>query len=266
MTILIDVKLEDPLIKDKKVSLLGGVICGHKISMGSVSEGSSYDLFDLVSRKTSISRRTSVAFNEMMRYIPQPLQRLIEKIDNPPKDGDCGYICVACSSGQGRGISTDNLIRKNLSAEFKKDKKMYEMIEGRNIDYQVSKKEDWSQQGIENNNQAEIDEDIRDTQAEKSAVVAGWLKMSLSGYAIANHLRKPLYYFSLDYMHTYLPTSSSYSGYPPFCMAFVNSNHYVVLYFKKVNGSIPAQPIDCWCLRKCSSRNKTCGFNHLKMI
>ncbi|CAH7682092.1 hypothetical protein PPACK8108_LOCUS14800 [Phakopsora pachyrhizi] len=36
MTVLIDGKLEDPLIKDKKVSLLGGVICGQKISMGSV--------------------------------------------------------------------------------------------------------------------------------------------------------------------------------------------------------------------------------------
>ncbi|KAI8447036.1 hypothetical protein BY996DRAFT_6568211 [Phakopsora pachyrhizi] len=34
MTVLIDGKLEDPLIKDKKVSLLGGVICGQKISMG----------------------------------------------------------------------------------------------------------------------------------------------------------------------------------------------------------------------------------------
>ncbi|KAI8445166.1 hypothetical protein BY996DRAFT_6594253 [Phakopsora pachyrhizi] len=41
MTVLIDGKLEDPLIKGKKVSLLGGVICGQKISMGSVSEGSS---------------------------------------------------------------------------------------------------------------------------------------------------------------------------------------------------------------------------------
>ncbi|CAH7669961.1 hypothetical protein PPACK8108_LOCUS4625 [Phakopsora pachyrhizi] len=40
MTVLIDDKLEDPLIKDKKVSLLGRVICGQKISMGSVSEGS----------------------------------------------------------------------------------------------------------------------------------------------------------------------------------------------------------------------------------
>ncbi|CAH7684743.1 hypothetical protein PPACK8108_LOCUS19165 [Phakopsora pachyrhizi] len=46
MTVLIDVKLEDPLIKDKKVVpdgdqfqrvvLLGGVICGQKISMGSL--------------------------------------------------------------------------------------------------------------------------------------------------------------------------------------------------------------------------------------
>ncbi|CAH7690220.1 hypothetical protein PPACK8108_LOCUS25503 [Phakopsora pachyrhizi] len=35
MTILIDGKLEDPLIKDKNVSLLGRVICGQKISMGS---------------------------------------------------------------------------------------------------------------------------------------------------------------------------------------------------------------------------------------
>ncbi|CAH7683787.1 hypothetical protein PPACK8108_LOCUS17514 [Phakopsora pachyrhizi] len=51
MTVLIDGKLEDPLKKDKKVVpdedqfqrvvLLGGVICGQKISMGSVSEGSS---------------------------------------------------------------------------------------------------------------------------------------------------------------------------------------------------------------------------------
>ncbi|CAH7670512.1 hypothetical protein PPACK8108_LOCUS5236 [Phakopsora pachyrhizi] len=42
------------------------------------------------------------------------------------------------------------LIRKHLSTELKKDKKMYEMIEGRNID-----------------------EDIRNTQAGKSAGVAG---------------------------------------------------------------------------------------------
>ncbi|KAI8460648.1 hypothetical protein BY996DRAFT_4574424 [Phakopsora pachyrhizi] len=137
-----------------------------------------------------------------MRYIPQPLQRLIEKIDNPPKDGDCGYTCVAWRSGQGGRISTPELIKKHLSAELNKDKKM------------------------------NIDEDIRNTQVGKSAGVAGWLKMPLFGYAIANHLRRPLYYFSLDSMHTYLPTSSSYSGCPPFCMAFVNSNRYVVLHFK----------------------------------
>ncbi|KAI8451693.1 hypothetical protein BY996DRAFT_8395662 [Phakopsora pachyrhizi] len=106
--------------------------------------------------------------------IPQPLQRLIEKIDNHPKDGYC------------RGISTPELIRKHLSAELKKHKKMYEMIEGRNID-----------------------EDIRNTQAGKSAEVAG----------------------------------CSYSGYPPFCMAFVNANHYVVLHFKNFNGSIPIQSL-----------------------
>ncbi|KAI8444410.1 hypothetical protein BY996DRAFT_6522842 [Phakopsora pachyrhizi] len=131
------------------------------------------DLFDLVSRKTSMSRRTSVSelplptrmpsinssikqrteHEELMRFIPQPLQKLIEIIDNPPKY--CGY----------GGISTTELIRKYLSTELKKDKKMYEMIEGRNID-----------------------EDIRNTQAGKSAGVAGWLKMPLFWYAIANHL------------------------------------------------------------------------------
>ncbi|KAI8460410.1 hypothetical protein BY996DRAFT_6597260 [Phakopsora pachyrhizi] len=176
-----------------------------------------------------------------MRYIPQPLQRFIEKIYNAPKDGDCGYTCVAWSSGQGRGISIPELIRKHLSAELKKDKKMYGMIEGRNID-----------------------EDIRNTQAGKSAGVAGWLKMLLFGYAIANYLRRPFYYFSLDSMHTYLPKSSSYLGYPPFCMAFVNSNHYVVLHFKKVNGSIPAPPIDGWWLRKSSSRLKNLWLQSLE--
>ncbi|CAH7687808.1 hypothetical protein PPACK8108_LOCUS22653 [Phakopsora pachyrhizi] len=168
-----------------------------------------------------------------MRYIPHPLQRLIEKIDNPPKDGDCGYTCVAWSSGQGRGISTPELIRKHLSAELKKDKKMYEMIEGRNID-----------------------EDIRNTQAGKSAGVDGWLKMPLFGTADN--------YFALDSMHTYVPTNCSYSSYPPFCMAFVNSNHYVVLHFKKVNGSIPAPPVDGWWLRRCSSRNKNLWLQSLE--
>ncbi|KAI8448394.1 hypothetical protein BY996DRAFT_6585475 [Phakopsora pachyrhizi] len=171
----------------------------------------------------------------------EELMRLIEKIDNLPKNGDCGYTCVAWSSGKGREISTPELIRKYLSAELKKDKKMYGMFEGRNID-----------------------EDIRNTQAWKSAGVAGWLKMPLFGYAIANHLRRPLYYFSLDSMHTYLPTSSSYSGYPPFCIAFENSNHYVVLHFKKVNWSIPAPPIDGWWLRKSSSTNKNLWLQSLE--
>ncbi|CAH7683530.1 hypothetical protein PPACK8108_LOCUS17115 [Phakopsora pachyrhizi] len=192
-----------------------------------------------VTQGSSIKPRTE--HEELMRYIPQPLQRLIEKIDNPPKDGDCGYTCVAWSSGKGRGISTPELIRKHLSAELKKDKKMYEMIEGRNID-----------------------EDIRNTQAGKSAGVAGWLKMPLFGYAIANHLRRPLYYFSLDSMHTYVPTNCSYSNYPPFCMAFVDTNHYVVLHFKKLNGSIPAPPIDGWWLRKSSSRNKQVWLQSLE--
>ncbi|KAI8442882.1 hypothetical protein BY996DRAFT_8335809, partial [Phakopsora pachyrhizi] len=170
--------------------------------MPSISAGSTTDkrkisptTYETVTQGSSIKPRTE--HEELMRYIPHPLQRLIEKIDNPPKDGDCGYTCVAWSSGKCRGISTPELIRKHLSAELKKDKKTYEMIEGR-----------------------KIDEDIRNTQAGKSSGVAGWLKMPLFGYAIANHLRRPLYYFSLDSMHTYLPTSSSYSGYPPFCMAF----------------------------------------------
>ncbi|CAH7671019.1 hypothetical protein PPACK8108_LOCUS5769 [Phakopsora pachyrhizi] len=115
------------------------------------------EMFDLLSRKTSISRRTSVAGSplptripsisagsikprteneELMRYIPQLLQRLIEKIDNPPKDCDFG------------GILKTELIRKHFSAELKKkkDKKLYEMIEGRR----------------------NIDEYIRNNQAEKS--------------------------------------------------------------------------------------------------
>ncbi|CAH7675495.1 expressed protein [Phakopsora pachyrhizi] len=65
-------------------------------------------------------------------------------------------------------------------------------------------------------------------------------------------------------MHTYLPTISSYSGYPPFCMAVVNSNHYVVLHFKKVNVSIPAPPIDGRWLRKSSSRNKNVWLQSLE--
>ncbi|KAI8449125.1 hypothetical protein BY996DRAFT_6566448 [Phakopsora pachyrhizi] len=161
-------------------------------------------LFQKLMPSASRSIKPRTENKKFMRYIPQPLHRLIENIDNPPKDRDCGYTCVAWSSGQGRRISTLELIRKHLSAELKKDKKMYEMIEGRNID-----------------------KDIRNTQAVKSAGVAGWLKMTLFG--------------------------SYHSGYPPFCIAFVNSNHYVVLHFKKFNGSIPTPPIDGWWLRKSTS-------------
>ncbi|CAH7672484.1 hypothetical protein PPACK8108_LOCUS7296 [Phakopsora pachyrhizi] len=227
------------------------------------------DLFDLICRKTSMSRRTSAAgstlptrlpsisggsttdkrkispttyetvtqgssikprteHEELMKY-PQPLQRLIKKIDNLPKDGDCGYNCVAWSSGQGRGISTAELIRKHLSAELKNTKRY-----------------------------------IRNTQAGKSAGVAGWLKMPLFGYAIANHLRSPLYCFSLESMHTYVPTKCSYSSYPLFCMAFVDTNHYVVLHFKKFNETIPAPPIDGWWLRKSFSRNKNVWLQSLE--
>ncbi|CAH7667866.1 hypothetical protein PPACK8108_LOCUS2301, partial [Phakopsora pachyrhizi] len=204
--------------------------------MPSISAGSTTDKrkisptsYENMTQGSSIKPRTE--HEELMRYIPHPLQRLIEKIDNPPKDGDCGYTCVAWSSGESRGISTPELIRKHLSAELKKTRRL-----------------------------------------------AGWLKILLFGYAIANHLRRPLYYlsvwsccadsqadnFSFDSMHTYLPTSSSYSGYPPFCMAFVDTNHYVVLHFKNVNGSIPAPPIDGWWLRKSSSRNKNLWLQSLE--
>ncbi|CAH7690190.1 hypothetical protein PPACK8108_LOCUS25461 [Phakopsora pachyrhizi] len=125
------------------------------------------ELFDLVSGKISMSRRTSVSgspsptrmpsispynlqncesrklikprteHEEMLQYIPKPLQRLGEKINKSPKDSDCG----------GRqGILTAELIIKPLSAGLKKDKKRYGKIEGRNID-----------------------EDIRNTQAGKYA-------------------------------------------------------------------------------------------------
>ncbi|KAI8443317.1 hypothetical protein BY996DRAFT_6552432 [Phakopsora pachyrhizi] len=191
--------------------------------MPSISAGSTTDKrkfcptsYKTVNQGSSIKPRTE--HEELMRYIAQPLQRLIEKIDNPPEDSDCGYTGVAWSSGQGRGISTPELIRKHLSAELEKTKKCVKCLK----------------------------EDVRNTQAGNFAGVAVWLKMLLFGYAIANHLRRPLYYFPLDSMHTYLPTSSSYSGHPPFCMAFVNYNHYIVFRFKKINGSIPAPPIDGW--------------------
>ncbi|CAH7666801.1 hypothetical protein PPACK8108_LOCUS1153 [Phakopsora pachyrhizi] len=96
------------------------------------------------------------------------------------------------------------------------------------------------------------------------AGLAGWLKMPLFEYAIANHPRRPLYYFSLDFVHTYVPTNCSYSSYPPFNVAFVDTNHYVVLHFKKINGSIPAPPIDGWWFRKSSSRNKNLWLQSLQ--
>ncbi|KAI8462180.1 hypothetical protein BY996DRAFT_8404441 [Phakopsora pachyrhizi] len=228
---------EDDLfdLVSRKISIVPSISAGSTTEKRKISPTT----YETVTQGSSMKLRTE--HEELMRYIPQPLQRLIENIDNPSKDGDCGYTCAAWSSGKGRGISTPELIRKHLSAELKKDKKIYEMIKGRNID-----------------------EDIRNTQAGKSAGVSGWLEMPLFGYSIANHLRRPLYYFSLESMHTYLSTSSSYSGYPPFCMAFVNSNHYVVLHFKKVNGFIPAPPIDGWWLRKCSSRMKNLWLQSLE--
>ncbi|KAI8442902.1 hypothetical protein BY996DRAFT_8537452 [Phakopsora pachyrhizi] len=221
-------RLEDLRKEHQKASKLKEGAAERLKVLRSLKKEAEDDLFDLKRKISSTTYETvtqgssikpRAEHEELMRYIPQPLQRLFKMIDNPPKDRDCGYTCVAWSSGQGRGISTPELIRKDLSAELKKDKKMYEMIQGRNIN-----------------------EDIRNIQAGKSAGDSGCLKMPLFGYAIANHLRRPLYYFPLDSMHTYLPTSSSYSVYPPFCMAFLN-------------GSIPAPPIDGWWLRNCSSRN-----------
>ncbi|CAH7687801.1 hypothetical protein PPACK8108_LOCUS22644 [Phakopsora pachyrhizi] len=194
-------RLENLRKEHKKASKLKDEAAERLKVLRSLKNEAEYDLFDLVSRKTSMSRTSvvgsllltrvpsisagsttekqkispttyeTVTQGSSIKYIPQPLQRLIEKIYNPPIDGDYGYTCLAWSSGQGRGISIPELIRKHLS-------KMYGMSEGRNID-----------------------EDIRNTQAGKSAG-------------------------------------------PPFCMAFVNSNQYVVLHFKKLNGSIPAPPID----------------------
>ncbi|KAI8446655.1 hypothetical protein BY996DRAFT_6507675 [Phakopsora pachyrhizi] len=218
------------LKKEAEDDLFDLVIVGSPLPTRMPSTSAGPTTYETVTQGSSIEPRTK--HEELMRYIPQPLQRLMEKIDNPPQDGDCGYTCAAWSSGQGR--STPELIRKHLSAELKKDKKMYEMIEGRNID-----------------------EDIRNTQAGKSAGVAGCLKMPLFWYAIANHLRRPLHYFYLDSMHTYVPTNCSYSSYPPFCMAFVDTN---------LNGSIPALPIDVWWFIEYSSRNKNLWLQSLKNV
>ncbi|CAH7687486.1 hypothetical protein PPACK8108_LOCUS22275 [Phakopsora pachyrhizi] len=88
--------------------------------------------------------------------------------------------------------------------------------------------------------------------------------MQLFASTIANHLRRTLYYSSLDSMHTYVSSNCSYSSYPPFYMAFVDTKHYVVLHFKKVNMSIPAPPIDGWWLRKSSSRDKNVWLQSLE--
>ncbi|CAH7686740.1 hypothetical protein PPACK8108_LOCUS21438 [Phakopsora pachyrhizi] len=110
--------------------------------MPSISAGSTTDkrkisptAYLTVNQGSSIKPRTK--YEELMRYILHPLQRLIEKIDNPPEDGDCEYTCVTWSSGQGGGILTPELIRKHLSAELKNDKKMYEIIGRRNIDKNI---------------------------------------------------------------------------------------------------------------------------------
>ncbi|CAH7689746.1 hypothetical protein PPACK8108_LOCUS24877 [Phakopsora pachyrhizi] len=64
------------------------------------------DLFDLLiagsplpTRIPSVSPgsiKPRTEHEELMRYIPQPLQRFIEKVDNPPKDGNSGYTCAGC--------------------------------------------------------------------------------------------------------------------------------------------------------------------------
>ncbi|KAI8444058.1 hypothetical protein BY996DRAFT_6529687 [Phakopsora pachyrhizi] len=128
-----------------------------KLKEESLKKEAEDDLFDLVSRKTSISRRTSI------KIIPTSYETVTQGSSIKPRTQHEELMS---------GISTPELLKKHLSAELKKDKKMNEMIEGRNID-----------------------EDFRNTQAGKSAGVAGWLKMPLFGHAIANHLRRPFYYF-----------------------------------------------------------------------
>ncbi|KAI8445177.1 hypothetical protein BY996DRAFT_6554498 [Phakopsora pachyrhizi] len=75
-----------------------------------------------------------MATPKFLKYFPQPFQTTIGKIYNPPKDGDCGYTYVTWNDVQGREISTTELVKKNDLGELKKDKKMYEIIEYRNID------------------------------------------------------------------------------------------------------------------------------------
>ncbi|KAI8459384.1 hypothetical protein BY996DRAFT_6477635 [Phakopsora pachyrhizi] len=149
-----------------------------KLKEESLKKEAEDDLFDLVSRKTSISRRTSIVGSPLLtrrpsistgsttdkkKIIPTSYETVTQGSSIKPRTQHEELMS---------GISTPELLKKHLSAELKKDKKMNEMIEGRNID-----------------------EDFRNTQAGKSAGVAGWLKMPLFGHAIANHLRRPFYYF-----------------------------------------------------------------------
>ncbi|KAI8460206.1 hypothetical protein BY996DRAFT_6613003 [Phakopsora pachyrhizi] len=59
---------------------------------------------------------------EFLRYILQPLQRLVEKIYNPPKIGGWGYTCVAWNAWKGREISTEDLFREHLPGSLKNTK------------------------------------------------------------------------------------------------------------------------------------------------
>ncbi|KAI8448451.1 hypothetical protein BY996DRAFT_6618344 [Phakopsora pachyrhizi] len=201
--------LENFRKEHEKVSKLKEETVEKLKALRNLKNKSQDDLFGLLSRKKYLSRSKSVAGSPLLTILPsisetkQTSYKFVTQGSKIKPRTELEELM--------RGFSTAELIRKHLSAELKKNKKM------------------------------NIDEGIKNMQARKSAAVAGWLKMPLFGYAIANYLRRPLYYFSLDSMHTYSPTSSSYSCYPPFYVAFVNSNHNVVLHFKKFNGSI--QPI-----------------------
>ncbi|KAI8445202.1 hypothetical protein BY996DRAFT_6551352 [Phakopsora pachyrhizi] len=78
MTVLIDGKLEDPLIKDKKVSLLGRVICGQKISMGSESDGSSCANKLNHNHQSALSSLDSlqIQYADLQRDHPEALEKI----------------------------------------------------------------------------------------------------------------------------------------------------------------------------------------------
>ncbi|CAH7690999.1 hypothetical protein PPACK8108_LOCUS26530 [Phakopsora pachyrhizi] len=170
------VRLENLRKEHEKASKLKEDAPGKLEVLRSLKREAEDDLFDLVSRKTSMSRRTSVAGSPLPTRMPSISAG---STTDKRKISQTTYETVTQGSSikprtehKELGISTPELIRKHLSAELKKDKKMYEIIEGRNID-----------------------KEIRNTQAGKSAGVAGWLEMPLFGHAIANHLTRPLYYF-----------------------------------------------------------------------